>query len=123
MTSSTLPTHISRSTSDSLNQFPYSLRIFLERIQFSVKVFSSAIIRYLSWATPRELKVEINHLCKSVSSLWGYTKLLFEEELYCLCSKMIGDAQLTGKAVISTDVSQTLSNFLDFISYLISSDR
>jgi len=36
---------------------------------------------------------------------------------------MIGDARLTGKAVISADVSQKLSNFLDFTSYLISSDR
>lgn len=107
-----LATHILRSTSDSLYQFPYSFRIFLGRIQFSVKASSSVVIRYLRWAKLRESLKLIT--CANRCQVNGLYKLFSEEENCCLCSKTIGDARMAGKAVISADVSQKLSNFLDF---------
>ena len=43
--------------------------------------------------------------------------MLFNRGNYCLCSKMIGDVPLTGKAVIFPDASTKLGNFRHYEPY------
>ena len=81
------------------------------------------MIKYLSLVYKVTREFKINHLRKSVSCHPGLYNLSSNEGNCYLCSKMRGDARLTGKTVIAADVSQKLSNFLDLSPYLASSDR